>query len=221
MFSNLKAVLFDLDGTLIDSAPDLGLAADQLRIKRGLAPLGPALYRPHTGTGARGMIKQAFQMDPDHPEFDELREEFFENYERNLVVYTRPFDGVEELIDSIEQGALLWGIVTNKSVRFTKPIVEQISILRRAQTVISGDTTAHAKPHPAPILEAMKQLQLIPEQCIYVGDDLRDITAGKAAGVRTVAAGYGYLGDAGDIVAWGADLNIYSPLELLNWLPKI
>lgn len=220
MLRHIKAVLFDLDGTLIDSAPDLAAAADRLRLDRGLPELGLSLYRPHTGTGARGMLKIAFQMEPEHPEFIDLREEFFKNYERNLVVNTRPFDGVKELIESLNDRSLAWGIVTNKSARFTDPIVRQIPLLTQAKTVISGDTTTHAKPHPAPILEAMKRMGLRAEECVYIGDDERDIVAGKAAGVKTVAAGYGYLGDAGDIANWNADVNIYSPLDLLKWLPK-
>jgi len=220
MLRHIKAVLFDLDGTLIDSAPDLAAAADRLRLDRGLPELGLSLYRPHTGTGARGMLKIAFQMEPEHPEFIDLREEFFKNYERNLVVNTRPFDGVKELIESLNDRSLAWGIVTNKSARFTDPIVRQSPLLTQAKTVISGDTTAHAKPHPAPILEAMKRMGLRAEECVYIGDDERDIVAGKAAGVKTVAAGYGYLGDAGDIANWNADVNIYSPLDLLKWLPK-
>ena len=216
MLRHIKAVLFDLDGTLIDSAPDLAAAADRLRLDRGLPELGLSLYRPHTGTGARGMLKIAFQMEPEHPEFIDLREEFFKNYERNLVVNTRPFDGVKELIESLNDRSLAWGIVTNKSARFTDPIVRQIPLLTQAKTVISGDTTAHAKPHPAPILEAMKRMGLRAEECVYIGDDERDIVAGKAAGVKTVAAGYGYLGDAGDIANWNADVNIYSPLDLLK-----
>ncbi len=220
MLRNIRAVLFDLDGTLIDSAPDLGAAADQLRIDKGLAPLGLSLYRPHTGTGARGMLKIAFQMDPDHPEFMDLREAFFRNYEDNLVVHTAPFDGVSELIDQLNLRGLAWGIVTNKSERFTNPIVGKIPLLSKAKTVISGDTTPHAKPHPEPIFEAMRRMGFSPKECVYIGDDERDIAAGKAAGVKTIAAGYGYLGDRGDIDHWGADINIYSPLELVKWLPK-
>ena len=220
MLRHIKAVLFDLDGTLMDSAPDLAAAADRLRVDRGLPQLGLSLYRPHTGTGARGMLKMAFQMEPEHPEFTDLREEFFQNYERNLVVHTKPFEGVDELIESLGHRSISWGIVTNKSARFTDPIVKQIPLLSQAKTVISGDTTAHAKPHPAPILEAMKRMRVDPQECVYIGDDERDIVAGKAAGVKTVAAGYGYLGDAGDISKWGADINIYSPLDLLKWLPK-
>jgi len=220
MLRHIKAVLFDLDGTLIDSAPDLAAAADRLRLDRGLPELGLTLYRPHTGTGARGMLKVAFQMEPDHPEFADLKEAFFVNYEQNLVVHTALFKGVQELIDSLKERGLEWGIVTNKSERFTNPIVKKIPLLSLAKTVISGDTTAYAKPHPAPILEAMKRMDLNPQDCVYIGDDERDIVAGKAAGVKTIAAGYGYLGDAGDIVKWGADINIYSPIDLLNWLPR-
>ena len=149
-----------------------------------------------------------------------MKEAFFVNYEQNLVVRTAPFEGVQELIESLNARGLEWGIVTNKSERFTTPIVRKIPLLSLAKTVISGDTTSHAKPHPAPIFEAMKRMGFNPQDCVYIGDDERDIVAGKAAGVKTIAAGYGYLGDARDIVKWGADINIYSPLDLLKWLPE-
>lgn len=214
----VKAVLFDLDGTLIDSAPDLGAAADKMRTDRGLPPLPLGDYRHMAGAGARGMLGVAFGMTPDHPDFPAMREEFLSNYEQRLTVLTRAFDEVPELIAQIEGRALGWGIVTNKHMRFTTPLVAQMPLLARAGTVLGGDSTPHPKPHPAPLLEAARQLGLAPQDCLYVGDDERDIVAGRAAGMPTVAATYGYLGRKSDVLAWGADAQIDTPLALLSLL---
>jgi N-acetyl-D-muramate 6-phosphate phosphatase len=217
MFKDIDAVLFDLDGTLIDSAPDLGAAADKMRTDRGLAALPLADYRPMAGAGARGMIGVAFGMSPDHPEFGALKEEFFSNYEACMTQRTYAFDGVAELIAKIDQAGLKWGVVTNKSARFTLPLTRQMPLFSTARTIISGDTTPHAKPHPAPLLEAARQLNVPAHRCVYVGDDERDIVAGRAAGMPTVAAAYGYLG-ATDTSSWNADASIVSPASLLNLL---
>jgi phosphoglycolate phosphatase len=218
MFNNIDAVLFDLDGTLIDSAPDLGAAADKMRIDRGLESLPLSLYRPMAGAGARGMIAVAFGLTPEDAQFDDLKEEFFANYEVRLVEQTYVFEGVAELIASICQGGLKWGVVTNKSARFTIPLTRAMPLFNTARTIISGDTMPHAKPHPAPLLEAARQLELLPERCIYVGDDERDIVAGRAAGMPTVAAAYGYLGAVTDTAHWKADFTISTPRALLNLL---
>ncbi|WP_298212219.1 HAD-IA family hydrolase [Acidovorax sp.] len=218
MFHNIRAVLFDLDGTLIDSAPDLGAAADKMRTDRGLPSLPPVRYRPMAGAGARGMLGEAFGMTPDHPEFAALREEFFANYESRMTENTTIFEGVPELVDQILQRNMAWGVVTNKAARFTEPLTRAIPLFVTAGAVVSGDTTPHAKPHPAPLLEAAARLQLPPEQCIYVGDDERDIVAGLAAGMGTVAATYGYLGAKTDPREWGAHATIKSPSELLQLL---
>jgi phosphoglycolate phosphatase len=218
MLHTIDAVLFDLDGTLIDSAPDLGAAADKMRTDRGLESLPQALYRPMAGAGARGMIAVAFGFGPENAQFEALREEFFANYEARLVAQTYVFDGVAELIERIEQSGLKWGVVTNKSARFTVPLTQAMPLFRTAQTIISGDTTPHAKPHPAPLLEAARQLGLAPQRCLYVGDDERDIVAGRAAGMPTVAAAYGYLGAMADTAHWNADFTISTPSKLLNLL---
>ncbi len=212
---DVKAVLFDLDGTLIDSAPDLGAAADQMRTDRGLPSLPHEAYRPMAGAGARGMLGVAFGMTPDHPDFPAMREEFFRNYEQRMLQHTLAFDGVPELIDALVQRGLAWGVVTNKSMRFTGPLSQQMPLFASARTVVGGDSTPHAKPHPAPLLEAARQLALAPADCLYVGDDERDIVAGRAAGMPTVAATYGYLGSKSDWQAWAADAQIDSPLGLL------
>lgn len=217
-FAHAKAVLFDLDGTLIDSAPDLGAAVDKMRVERGLPSLPLARYRPMVGAGARGMLGEAFGISPDHPDFSAMREEFFQNYQARLLEQTLPFDGVAQLIDGLASLGLPWGVVTNKSTRFSEPLTRGMSLFSTARTVVSGDTTPHAKPHPAPLLEAAERLGIAPNDCIYVGDDERDILAGHAAGMGTVAAVYGYLGLAQDPLDWGAHAIINSPLELLQLL---
>ena len=218
MFTNIDAVLFDLDGTLIDSAPDLGAAADKMRTDRGLESLPLSQYRPMAGAGARGMIAVAFGLAPDDARFGALREEFFSNYEARMTEQTYVFDGVAELIAHIDQIGLKWGVVTNKSARFTVPLTQAMPLFGTAQAIISGDTTPHAKPHPAPLLEAARQLDVAPVRCVYVGDDERDIVAGRAAGMPTVAAAYGYLGAAADTQGWKADATINTPSALLNLL---
>jgi 2-phosphoglycolate phosphatase len=218
MFSNIRAVLFDLDGTLIDSAPDLGAAADKMRTDRGFPSLPLDRYRPMAGAGARGMLGEAFGITPDHPEFALLREEFFLNYESQMTVRTCIFDGVPELIAQILQRNLLWGVVTNKASRFTDPLTSAISLFTTARAIVSGDTTPHAKPHPAPLFEAALRMNVPFDQCIYVGDDKRDIVAGLAAGMGTVAATYGYLGADTNPMEWGAHAVIKSPAELLQLL---
>jgi phosphoglycolate phosphatase len=218
LFKDIDAVLFDLDGTLIDSAPDLGAAADQMRVARGLASLPLQSYRHMAGAGARGMLGIAFGMTPEHPDYNTLREEFFANYEACMTERTHAFDGVAELIAQLQSRGLRWGVVTNKAERFTGPLTRAMPLFAGAAVVVSGDTTAHSKPHPAPLLEAARRLQLPAPRCIYVGDDERDIQAGHAAGMGTVAATYGYLGNKADITQWGAHASIDLPLALLKLL---
>jgi len=218
MFTDVRAVLFDLDGTLLDSAPDLGGAADRLRQVRGLAPLPLHLYRPHAGSGARGMLRVAFDMAPEHPDYEAMREAFFVAYESCLLERTQAFDGVEDMLRRLQGIGLPWGVVTNKAKRFTVPITRGLGFFDSAGAIVCGDTTPHAKPHPEPLFEAARRLGVAPIHCIYVGDDPRDIAAGKAAGMRTVAAGYGYLGPQADIRQWGADACIDFPAQVLQLL---
>ena len=218
VFQGVRAVLFDLDGTLIDSAPDLGAAADGMRVRRGLPSKPLAAYRPHVGSGARGMLQVAFGMDAEHLDYEQYKAEFFFHYETCLTQRTRPFDGVDGLVAALLERGLRWGVVTNKAQRFTTPITRSMVLFDSASAVISGDTTPHAKPHPEPLLEAARRMSVPPERCIYVGDDERDIRAGRSAGMGTVAARYGYLGADADVASWGADAEASSPLQVLQLL---
>jgi len=220
MFSHVRAVLFDLDGTLIDSAPDLGAAVDKMRLDRGLPSLPAEIYRPVAGAGARGLIGVAFDLTPEHDQFAALREEFCVNYERCMTQSTFAFAGIPELIGDLVALGLPWGVVTNKASRFADPLTRAMPLFASARTVISGDTTPHAKPHPGPLIEAARQLSIEPTRCLYVGDDERDIVAGLAAGMGTVVATYGYLGHGADPSRWGADAIINSPGELLKLLVR-
>ncbi|USX19399.1 HAD-IA family hydrolase [Oxalobacteraceae bacterium OTU3REALA1] len=208
-----RAILFDLDGTLADTAPDLAAAVNLLRTVRGLEPTAYELLRPTASAGARGMIGAAFGLKPGDDGFVELREGFFDNYQAAMAVHSTLFPGIVELLAGIEEAGLQWGIVTNKPARFTDPLLPQIG-LGHAACIISGDTTAHAKPHPAPLLEAAARLGLPPQQCWYVGDDLRDIQAGQAAGMPSIGCGWGYCGPV-EPLGWQADLVLDTPEQLL------
>jgi phosphoglycolate phosphatase len=218
LFANVQAVLFDLDGTLIDSAPDLAAAADAMRLARGLPSLPLAQYRPMAGAGARGLLAVAFGLTPEHADYGTLREEFFCNYERSLTQRTQIFDGVPELLEAFANQGLKWGVVTNKAERFTLPLTGSMALFATAGAIVSGDTTPHAKPHPAPLLEAARRMGVDASRCVYVGDDERDIVAGLAAGMATVAVTYGYLGAQADTTRWGANATINCVNELLPLL---
>jgi len=215
----VDAVLFDLDGTLADTAGDLVLALNRLRADRRLPPVPLADLRAHASSGARGLLGAGMGITPESAEYEELREAFLAHYSACLVETTVLFNGVAELLDALEQRRMPWGIVTNKFSRFTGPVVSALALADRASTVVSGDTTPHAKPHPAPLLHAAAELRVPPSRCIYVGDDLRDIVAGNAAGMPTIVAEYGYMGNGGTSDTWPATGWIADPLALLHWLP--
>lgn len=214
----ISAVLFDLDGTLVDSAPDLAGAVNLLRERRGLASLPYERLRPGVGSGARGMIGLGFGLAPGDEGFEPLRDEFLAVYERGLLERTAVFAEMAPVLDAIEAAGLPWGIVTNKAERFTFPVVRGLGLDTRAGAVVCGDTTPHSKPHPAPLLEAARRMAVEAAACVYVGDDLRDVQAGRGAGMRTLAAGWGYLGHGASIERWGADALLDRPGALLNWL---
>lgn len=215
-----EAVLFDLDGTLADTAPDLGESANLLLAEEGHAAKPLAMLRPYTSQGVRGLLKAGFDIDATDPHYERLSHRFLEIYEQRLCAATRLFDGIPELLDALESLNLGWGIVTNKRMRFTDPLVELLQLTPRTNCVVSGDTTAAAKPSPLPIEHACRLLNCRPERTLYVGDDRRDIIAGRAAGCQTVAVSYGYLGDGGPLHTWGADLIIDHPAELTAYLTR-
>jgi phosphoglycolate phosphatase len=212
-----KAALFDFDGTFADTAPDLAAAVNAMRVKRGLAPLAPATVRPYASMGARGLLRVGFDMTPDHADYASMKDEFLDNYAAAICVHTRVFDGMSDLVDELTERGIRWGIVTNKATRFTSRLVQELGVAPAC--VVCGDSTPHLKPHPAPLLLAAKQLDLPPADCVYVGDDLRDIQAARAAGMRCVAVEYGYHGaDNAGPETWNADAIISHPRELLEHL---
>ncbi|MBS0308013.1 MAG: HAD-IA family hydrolase [Proteobacteria bacterium] len=213
-----RAILFDLDGTLADTAPDLAAAVNKLRRERGLDPTPYEKLRPVASAGARGLLGAAFNLMPGDECYDDLRDAFLANYAASIATESRLFDGIGALLDALRTGGIRWGIVTNKAARFTDALVPLIG-LQDAACVISGDTTPHAKPHPAPLLEAARRLGMTPQECWYVGDDLRDIEAGRAAGMFTVAAAWGYCGHA-EPQTWHADALIDTPTALLALIDK-
>jgi len=213
----IQAVLFDLDGTFADTAPDLGYAVNLMRKARNLPPVPEEKTRPVTSSGARGLLGAGFGITPDHADYLAMRDEFLNLYEANLCRDTRLFDGIAELINSLEARQLTWGIVTNKAERFALPLMKLLGYSTRSACVIGGDTTGKMKPHPEPLYAAAKAIQIAPEHCLYVGDDERDIQAGRAAGMKTIAVRYGYL-NGSDPAAWGADAIVDKPLNIMDYL---
>ena len=216
--AGVRAVLFDLDGTLADTAPDLARALNRVRSANGLAPMPLEITRPYTSSGARGLLKIGFDLDPGDERYDALRAQFLDFYAAEICVDTRLFDGMAELLDQLDQERIPWGVVTNKAERFTLPLLQHLRLGERAACVVGGDTSARLKPHPDSLLHAAAALQLPASACVYVGDDLRDVQAARAAGMRVLAAKYGYLGDGGTIESWQADAIIEHPRQVLDYL---
>jgi phosphoglycolate phosphatase len=212
------AVLFDLDGTLADTAPDMAHTVNIMLRDRGKAPIATQVVRPYVSQGARGMIRAAFGATPEHPEFKAMREEFLQIYADNLSVDTRLFEGMAGLLAALESNAVAWGVVTNKFERLARPVIEGLGLTRRAAVIIGGDTCARPKPFPDPLLHAAALLNLPPSRVLYVGDDERDVQAAHAAGMRALVAGYGYLGDGPPPALWNADGIVNHPDEIAPWI---
>jgi len=209
------AVFFDLDGTLADTADDLAAALNAMRAARNLDVLPVAHLRPYVSRGARGMLEKGFGLTSDAPEYEALRVEFLTRYEQALVVHTRLFEGMPEVLERLEAEGILWGVVSNKAERFVRPVLASLGLLERSATAIGGDTTAHPKPHPAPLLHAAELTRVAPERCFYIGDDRRDVEAGHAAGMFTVAAEWGFFDRSEPPSVWGAGALAATPSDLL------
>jgi 2-phosphoglycolate phosphatase len=214
----VEAVLFDLDGTLADTAGDLAGALNRVRADKGLQAVPVAQLRAHASAGARGLLAAGLGVTPDHADYPALRDAFLAHYAAGLAITTRLFDGVADMLDALEGRNVRWGVVTNKAHRYTMPVLEALGLARRAGAIVSGDTTAYPKPHPAPLLHAAGTLGVVPSACVYVGDDLRDVVAGNSAGMNTLVADYGYLGESGSSEGWPATGWIDAPLGVLDWL---
>ncbi|MGX5219817.1 MULTISPECIES: N-acetylmuramic acid 6-phosphate phosphatase MupP [Pseudomonas] len=214
----LRAVLFDMDGTLLDSAPDFIAICQAMRVERGLEPIAEKLIRDQVSGGARAMVSVTFGMDPQDEGFEPLRLEFLDRYQRHCAVLTRPFDGINELLDDIEHAKLIWGVVTNKPLRFAEPIMQQLGLAKRSAILICPDHVKNSKPDPEPMILACKTLGLDPASVLFVGDDLRDIESGRAAGTKTAAVTYGYIHPQDNPRNWGADVVVDHPLQLRSVL---
>ena len=214
------AVLFDLDGTFADTAPDMALALNRLLQRHGRPSLPPTAVRPHVSSGSRGMLAVGFGLQPGDAAYDALRDEYLALYAEDICRHTLPFPGIQQLIDALHARGIAWGIVTNKPGWLTDPLLAAMALEPPPNCIVSGDTAARAKPHPDPLLHACALIGHAPERCWYIGDDERDIVAGRAAGMGTLAAGYGYLGTASHPRDWGADGLIDHPLDVLHWLDR-
>jgi 2-phosphoglycolate phosphatase len=214
----IKAILFDLDGTFADTAPDLAAALNHTRATRGLPPMPLSEIRPQASHGTRGLFKIGFNIDPGHPDFDPLREVFLDYYARNICVHTRLFGDTDKLVQELERRGLPWGIVTNKPHRFTVPLMQALGYAERAACLISGDTCARAKPYPDPLLKACEIIEVPATEGLYLGDDLRDMQAANAAGMPGIIANYGYISEDASVENWKAQGSINTPSELLQYL---
>ena len=216
--TKIRAVLFDLDGTLADTAPDLARALNRVRAANQLAPMPAEMTRSFTSSGARGLLKVGFGLDPGAERYEALKTQFLDFYAAEICIDTRLFEGMAELLLRLDEARIPWGVVTNKAERYTFPVLQGLNLGERAACVVGGDTTARAKPHPDPLLHAAAALRLPAPACLYVGDDLRDVQAARAAGMRVLAAKYGYLGDGGPIESWKADAIIEHPRQVMDYL---
>jgi 2-phosphoglycolate phosphatase len=214
----IKAVLFDFDGTLADTAPDLGHALNRQLTLRGLPELPIEKIRTQASAGSRGLLGLGFNIKPGDAGYESMRDEFLDFYTQRLCHDTCLFPGVDALLDQLEQRNLLWGIVTNKPARFAHPLIEILGLAQRVTCIVCGDELANTKPHPEPLLTASNKINISPAHCIYLGDDIRDVQASLAAGMQPIVARYGYLGNDQPPETWGARHLIDHPVELLSYL---
>jgi phosphoglycolate phosphatase len=217
----IRAVLFDLDGTLADTAPDMALTVNAMCARRGLDPVAERTVRPYVSQGARGMIRAAFGVMPEHPDYAAMREEFLEIYAGNLCVDTRLFPGMDAVLERLESDGIAWGVVTNKFERFARPLIDLLGLGERAGVVVGGDTCPRPKPFPDSLLHAAQVLGVAPKETLYVGDDERDVQAARAAGMPVIVAGYGYLGSDRPPALWRADAIIESPGGITEWIGEV
>lgn len=213
-----QAVFFDLDGTLADTAADLVAPINAMRAERDLEPLPLHVLRPFASMGARGLIGRGLDVQREDAEFAALRDDFLRRYEAAMCVHTRLFPGMDQVLDRLDARGITWGVVSNKFERYVRPILAELGVLERSRVAIGGDTTPFSKPHPEPLLAAARDTGVEPGCCVYVGDDLRDVQAGQAAGMKTIAASYGFCGEATPPHEWGADFVITTPVDLLTVL---
>lgn len=218
LMADFNVILFDLDGTLVDTAPDLAYALNCVLEEQGKAPLPYETIRPVASDGSPGLLGLGFGITPDDPGFKPLQQRFIELYQQNITRESRIFDGIQALLDHLEQINMRWGVVTNKPAFLTEPLMAALNLTERAACIVSGDTTQYSKPHPAPMLHACELINCQPEDCIYIGDAERDIEAGKNANMQTVIARYGYLGLQDNPESWQADAIINHPTEMLQWI---
>lgn len=216
----IATVLFDLDGTLADTAPDLGYALERLLAEYGHPPVPFAAVRQTASHGSVALIRLGFGIGPDDAGFGELRERFLALYADHIARDTRLFDGMDALLERLERDGLKWGVVTNKPGFLTEPLLRQLGLAQRAATIVSGDTLPQRKPDPAPMLLACRETGCEPAACLYVGDAERDVRAGRNAGMATLVANYGYIGADDDPRQWGADGYIEHPADILQWLQR-
>ncbi|AKH19762.1 HAD family hydrolase [Sedimenticola thiotaurini] len=214
----IRLVLFDLDGTLADTAPDLAYALNQTLLRHGREALPFEQIRPHVSHGGIALIRAGFGIEPGHPEFQRYRDDMLAIYQDNIARHTALFPGMEQVLIQLEHHAIGWGVVTNKPAWLTDPLMDSMELTRRAACIVSGDTTPNSKPHPGPILYACQEAGIPPQECLYIGDAERDISAGRAAGTCTLTALFGYLNSTDQPEAWGADDNIALPIQILEKL---
>jgi len=214
---HVRAVLFDLDGTLLDTARDMACALNALRAAEGLEELAFESIRPLVSHGAPRLIRFGFG-EPEADRYESLRTRFLEIYSGAIAVHTRLFDGFDRVLDAVERAGMRWGIVTNKPGWLTMPLLAQTGLAARCGCVVAGDTLAERKPHPMPLLHAAGLLGFAPAECVYVGDAERDVQAARNAGMIPLVAGFGYLGDGDDPAGWQAEAIFARPEELIDWL---